>query len=189
MWPAEILSWKNNTRCSDELCRSLWTSRFCVLVNPFLSRGCEWGSPTSDKGQKILPTTDKTGKNYRLSTGKLLTDYRRGPTLSIFFSERRVYWIFSTFLGSNQRYHVTSLFTSQYHKTRILKSVCRAYAKNFYNPPSPKHYIWQMRRLTLKENFSSSMESSTSKPTVPRWAVRQQFPLPTFSCHILKHKV
>ena len=73
------------------------------------------------KGKKILPTTDKTQKNYRLPTGKLFTDYRHGPTLSIFFSERRVYCIFSTFLGSNQRYHVTSLFTSQYHKTRILK--------------------------------------------------------------------
>ena len=134
-----------------------------------------------------LPT--KRDKNYRLPTGKLLTDYRHGPTLSILFSDRRVYCIFSTFLGGNQRYHVTSLFTSQYHKTRILKSVCRAYAKNFYNPPSPKHYIRQMRRLTLKENFSSSIESSTSKPTVPFLAVRQQFPLPTFLCHILKHKV
>ena len=28
------------------------------------------------------------------------------------------------------------------------------------------------------------MESSTYKPTVPWWARRQQFPLPTFSCHI-----
>ena len=105
---------------------------------------------TNGKKHYRLPT--KREKNYRLPTGKLLTDYRHGPTLSIFFSERRVYCIFSTFLGSNQRYHVTSLFASQYHKTRILKSVCRAYAKNFYNPPSPKHYMRQMLRLILKEN-------------------------------------
>ena len=54
--------------------------------------------------------------------------------------------------------------------------------KSFY---SPTHYMREMLRLIL----SSSMESSTYKPTVPRWAQRQQFPLPTFSCHILKHKV
>ena len=104
------------------------------------------------KGKKYYRLPTKREKNYRLPTGKLLTDYRHGPTLSIFFSERRVYCIFSTFLGSNQRYHVTSLFTSQYHKTKILKSVCRAYTKNFYNPPSPKHYMRQMLRLILKEN-------------------------------------
>ena len=107
------------------------------------------------------------GLTEQRQTAKNITDYRQnakkkkkkknyrlhGPTLSIFFfSERRVYCIFSTFLGSNQRYHVTSLFTSQYHKTRILKSVCRAYAKNFYNPPSPKHYMRQMLKLILKEN-------------------------------------
>ena len=63
---------------------------------------------TNGKKHYRLPT--KREKNYRLPTGKLLTDYRHGPTLSIFFSERRVYCIFSTFLGSNQRYHVTSLF-------------------------------------------------------------------------------
>ena len=45
--------------------------------------------------------------NYR-QNGKKITDYRQekyyrhGPTLSIFFfSEGRVYCIFSTFLGSN----------------------------------------------------------------------------------------
>ena len=65
---------------------------------------------TNGKKHYRLPT--KREKNYRLPTGKLLTDYRHGPTLSIFFSERRVYCIFSTFLGSNQRYHVTSLSTN-----------------------------------------------------------------------------
>ena len=48
-----------------------------------------------------LPT--KREKNYRPPTGKILTDYRHGPKLS--FSERRAYCIFSTFLGSKQRYH------------------------------------------------------------------------------------
>ena len=33
-----------------------------------------------------------------------------------------------------------------------IETVRRAYAKNFYNPPSPKHYMWQMLRLILKEN-------------------------------------
>ena len=32
VWPAEILLRKNNTRCSDQLCSSLWTSRFWFLV-------------------------------------------------------------------------------------------------------------------------------------------------------------
>ena len=31
VWPAEIMLWKSNTRCSDQLCRCLWTSRFLVL--------------------------------------------------------------------------------------------------------------------------------------------------------------
>ena len=47
-----------------------------------------------------------------------------------FFSERRVYCIFPTFLGSKQRNHVT-VFLQIYHKTRVLKSVCRGY-ENFY---------------------------------------------------------
>ena len=81
------------------------------------------------KGKKYYRLPTKREKNYRLLTGKLLTDYRHGPTLSIFFSERKVYCIFSTFLGSNQRYHVTSLFTSQYHKTRILKRVAERMPK------------------------------------------------------------
>ena len=101
----------------------------------------------TDQRQRARNITD-----YR-QNAKKITDYRHGPTLSIFFSERRVYCIFPTFLGSNPRYHVTSLFTSQYHKTRILKSVCRAYAKNFYNPPGPKHYMRQMLKLILKENY------------------------------------
>ena len=63
-------------------------------------------------GVNRLATNGK--KYYRLPTKR---EKRKLPTtdmerhyLYIFFSERRVYCIFSTFLGSNQRYHVTSLF-------------------------------------------------------------------------------
>ena len=94
------------------------------------------------KGKKYYRLPTKREKNYRQLTGKLLTDYRH---YLYFFSERRVYCIFSTFLGSNQRYHATQVFLQVYHKTRILKSVCRAYAKNFYNPPSPTHYMPQRK--------------------------------------------
>ena len=31
VWPAEIVLRKSNTRCSDQLCSCLWTSRFLVL--------------------------------------------------------------------------------------------------------------------------------------------------------------
>ena len=73
-----------------------------------LKEGVNGVNRLATKGKKYYRLPTKREKNYRLPTGKLLTDYRHGPTLSIFFSERRVYCIFSTFLGSNQRYHVTS---------------------------------------------------------------------------------
>ena len=98
-------------------------SRSCIhssLRNQVLREGVN--------GVNRLPT--KREKNYRLPTGKLLTDYRHGPILPIFFSERRVYCIFSTFLGSNQRYHVTSLFTNIPQNEDIeigLQSVCQKF--------------------------------------------------------------
>ena len=49
------------------------------------------------KDKKILPTTDKTRKNYRLTTGKILTDYRHGPTLFIFFLEEEYIVFFLPF--------------------------------------------------------------------------------------------
>ena len=111
-------------------------------------------STTRVNGVNRLATNGK--KYYRLPTKR---EKRKLPTtdmdrhyLYFFFQKEEYIVFFPTFLGSNQRYHVTSLFTSQYHKTRILKSVCRAYAKHFYNPPSPKHYMRQMLRLILKEN-------------------------------------
>ena len=104
-----------------------------TILGPLLFlEGLNGVNPLATKGQKYYRLLTKREKNYRLPT-EILTDYRHGPTLSIFFfSERREYWIISTFLGSNQRYHVTSLFTSYwYHKTRVLKSVCRAH-ENFF---------------------------------------------------------
>ena len=103
---------------------------------PDVYEGVNGVNRLATNGKNILPTTaaaTKREKNYRLPTGKLLTDYRHGPTLSIFFSERRVYCIFSTFLGSNQRYHVTSLFTNIPQNEDIeigLQSVCQ----NFLQP-------------------------------------------------------
>ena len=96
-----------------------------------------------------LPT--KREKNYRLPTGQLLTDYRHGPTLSIFF-QKEEYIVFFLPFQEVTKDTTSQVFSQIYHKTRILKSVCRAYAKNFYNPPSPKHYMRQMLRLILKEN-------------------------------------
>ena len=138
-------------------------------------------------GVNRLATKGK--KYYRLPTGKLLTDYRHGPALSIFFSERRVYCIFSVCLGSNQRYHIRSLFTSQYHKTRILKRFPERMPKISTTRLVLNIICDKCLDKSSKKILSSSMESSTSKPTVRRWAQRQQFPLPKFSCHTLKHKV
>ena len=108
--------------------------------------------------------TAKNITDYRQNAKKKkkkITDYRHGPTLSIFFfSERRVYCIFSTFLGSNQRYHVTSLFINIPQNEGIeigLQSVWKFLQSN---PPSPTHYMREMLRLIL----SSSMESSTYNP-------------------------
>ena len=51
--------------------------------------------------------------DYR-QNAKKITDYRDVDRhylyIFFFFSERRVYCMFSTFLGRNQRHHVTSFF-------------------------------------------------------------------------------
>ena len=134
------------------------------------------------KGKKYYRLPTKREKNYRLPTW---TDI-----IYISFSDRRVYCIFPTFLGSNPRYHVTSLFTSQYHKTRILKSVCRAYAKNFYNPPGPKHYMRQMLKLILKENsfpFNGKLYLQTHRTAM---GTKTAVSSANINFHvILKHKV
>ena len=65
------------------------------------------------------------------------------------FSERRVYCIFSIFLGSNQRYHVTSLFANVPQNEGIeigLRSVSKFLQSN---PPSPTHYMREMLGLIL----------------------------------------
>ena len=45
-------------------------------------RGCEWGYPTSDKGRKILLTTDKIIKKLPTTDRKNITDYRHGLFVS-----------------------------------------------------------------------------------------------------------
>ena len=53
-----------------------------------------------------------------------------------------------------------------------IETVCRAYAKNFYNrPPSPKHYMRQMLRLILKEN-SFQLQWKALPPNPPYTAMR-----------------
>ena len=46
------------------------------------------------KGEKYYWLPAKRVKNYRLPTGKILTDYRHGLTLSILVSEKRAFCIF-----------------------------------------------------------------------------------------------
>ena len=74
---------------------------------------------------------------------------------------------YGTFLSSVD---VTSLFTN-IPQIEGIKIICKAY-ENLYNPPIPRHYLQEMLR---KKILSNSMESTTYKPTVPRWAQRQQF--------------
>ena len=47
------------------------------------------------KGKKYHRLPTKREKNYRLPTGKLLTDYRHGPTLFIFFFRKKSILYFS----------------------------------------------------------------------------------------------
>ena len=63
------------------------------------------------KGEKYYWLPTKREKNYRLPIGNILTDYRHGLTLSIFyFTEKGASCIFPTFLGRNLRYHRLSKF-------------------------------------------------------------------------------
>ena len=70
--------------------------------------GVNW---IATKGEKYYWLPTKREKNYRLPIGKILTDYRHGLTLSIFyFTEKGASCIFPTFLGRNLRYHRLSKF-------------------------------------------------------------------------------
>ena len=63
------------------------------------------------KGEKYYWLPTKREKNYRLPIGKILTDYRQGLTLSIFyFTAKGASCIFPTFLGRNLRCHRLSKF-------------------------------------------------------------------------------
>ena len=83
---------------------------FVKLNSTPLKEGVNGVNRLATKGKKYYRLPTKREKNYRLPTGKILTHYRHGPTLSTYFFRKKS--IFSTFLGSNQRYHVTSLFTN-----------------------------------------------------------------------------
>ena len=70
-----------------------------------------------------------------------------------------------------------------------IKIICKAY-ENFYKDNLFLHITSRKCLvLILKENSSTSMESTTYKPMELQWAQRQQFSLPTFSWHILKQQL
>ena len=96
---------------------NLWIKKMSIREPFFTLRLCESRhslegvngvNRLATKGKKYHRLPTKREKNYRLPTGKLLTDYRHGPTLLIFFLERRVYCIFPTSLGINPGYHVST---------------------------------------------------------------------------------
>ena len=67
---------------------------------PDVYEGVNGVNRLATNGKNILPTTaaaTKREKNYRLPTGKLLTDYRHGPTLSIFFQKEEYIVFFLPF--------------------------------------------------------------------------------------------
>ena len=115
------------------------------------------------KGKKYYRLTTKSEKNYLLPTGKLLTDYRHGPTLSIFFSERRVYCIFSTFLGSNnQRYlpaHIFRLVTHRFVKR--VRGKCFKIHKNAWCLMMDRGY-----QHNLKDKLQSETEMKLTETEV-----------------------
>ena len=88
----------------------------------------------TDQRQTAKNITDyrqNAKKNYRLQAGKLLTDYRHGPTLSIFFQKEEYIVFFLPFQ------EVTKDTTSQVflnHKTRILKSKRQSVCQKFLQP-------------------------------------------------------
>ena len=80
--------------------------------------------------------TDKTKKNYRLPTAKLLTDYRHGPTLSISVFKKKsiLYFLevtklnFDSSAGQTERIpvlliqvHVHCYYQYQNHRSHTLK--------------------------------------------------------------------
>ena len=151
------------------------------------------------KGEKYYWLPTKREKNYRLPIGKILTDYRHGRTLSIFyFTEKGASCIFPTFLGSNLRYHRLSKFNWKDKKGEKPNICCfdgrhksfleiyhyRGYWNSLHsiwkflqsNPPIPAHYPRENLTLILKENYFQFIgKQSTYKSTVPRCVQRQEF--------------
>ena len=128
------------------------------------------------KGKKYYRLPTKREKNYRLPTGNILTHWLPKWTdiIYIFFFRKE-----------------SILYKYPLQNEGIEIGLQRVWKFLQNNPPSPTHYMRKMLFwLILKEkSFQYNGNLYLQKPTVPRWAQRQQFPLPTFSCHILKHKV
>ena len=147
---------------------------FFVLFN--MARGLWQGVNGVNRlvtmGEKYYWLPTQREKNYRLPTGKILTDYRHGPKLSFFRRKSILY--FSTFLGSNERYHwfYKCYWKEKGKKTNISsfdgrrKCFYKYSTKRWYwnswesvwkfpqsNPPfSPTHYLREMLRLIHKAN-------------------------------------
>ena len=75
-------------------------SRSCIhssLRNQVLREGVNGVNRLATKGKKYYRLPTKREKNYRLPTGELLTDYRHGPTLPIFFQKEEYIVFFLPF--------------------------------------------------------------------------------------------
>ena len=94
--------------CKTPPCQTPPPSGSCVASNLLLLPTHRKGNTESvngvnrpaTKGEKYYWLPTKREKNYRLLTGKILTDYRYGPAILSFFRKKSE----SIFLGSNQLY-------------------------------------------------------------------------------------
>ena len=190
--------------------RSNWAwsqVRFCVASNLLLfpthrkgnTEGVNGVDRPATTGEKYYWLSTKREKNYRLPTGKILTDYRYGPTTLSFFRKKSI-----SILGSNQLYQrlnkfywkdkgekpKTSCFDER-HKSFDKYTTKRGYWNCLQsewkflqsNPPIPTHYLREMLRLLLKENsfqFNGKVFLQTHGTAHDGHKLRQQqFPLPT----------
>ena len=131
---------------------------------------------TNDEKYYWLPI--KREKNYRLPIGKILTDYRHGPTLSIYFFHKEEHIVFfSTFLRSNQRYHRRYKFHWKdkgekpgehfFSVNGRHKSFYKYTTKRGYLSVSAEHMKISTEQPSYsytKKILSISMESSTNNP-------------------------
>jgi len=62
--------------------------------NLSFDRGCEWGQPTGEKGQKILPTTDKTRKKLLTTDRKIINRLPTWTDIIYMFFQKEEYIVF-----------------------------------------------------------------------------------------------